>query len=197
MTGTVDNLARARRLASSMNASTSAVDLALPAARALLEATGEPYRIVGGVAVVHHGYVRTTVDIDFLVTPKALVLLSGLAPSHHFAVEGRTRLRHEPSGVRVDLLVAGDTMPRGGHVYPSPDSLEASASDTSVVGLSSLLDLKLCAHRHQDVADVVALLKLVSDPAYLEVESRVPAARRAELANLRRDALEELTFERE
>jgi hypothetical protein len=58
------------------------------------------------------------------------------------------------------------------------------------------LDLKLCAHRHQDVADIVALLKLIDDSAYVELESRIPAVRRSELANPRRDALEELTFER-
>jgi len=195
MATTVDEFARARRLASSMNASAPPVDEALPAVRALLDAINEPYRIVGGVAVVHHGYVRTTVDIDVLVGPSALAAIAGVATSMGFSVESRARLRHQASGVRVDLLIAGDAMPRGGHVYPDPATTEASNSDAAVVGLAALFDLKLCAHRHQDLADIVALLKLATDAAYLEVESRVPASRRAELAALRRDALEELSFE--
>ena len=44
-----------------------AVDLALPAVRKLFLDAGIAYRIAGGVAVIHHGYERLTVDIDALV----------------------------------------------------------------------------------------------------------------------------------
>lgn len=39
-----------------VSASAPRVDEALPALRRLLEAAGGAYRLVGGVAVVHHGY---------------------------------------------------------------------------------------------------------------------------------------------
>ena len=53
---TVAQIARLRRLAHSMTGTATAVDEALPEARKLLDEAGEPYRIVGGLAVVHHGY---------------------------------------------------------------------------------------------------------------------------------------------
>ena len=38
---------------------------------ALLRDAGVVFRIVGGVAVLHHGYARTTEDIDVLVAADA------------------------------------------------------------------------------------------------------------------------------
>jgi hypothetical protein len=63
-----------------------------------------------------------------------------------------------------------------------------------VVGLAGLFTLKLQARRHQDLADVVALLKGLDEVAYTEVESEVDPALRPALADLRRDALEELAL---
>ena len=95
----------------------------------------------------------------------------------------------------MDLLVAGEKNPRGTDSYPSPAEAGTSDRDPCVVALAGLLDLKLSAHRHQDLADVVALLKRVDDAHYVALESKIAATRRKELAELRRDALEELSFE--
>ncbi len=192
---TVAQLARLRRLAHSMTGNATAVDQALPEARKLLDESGEPYRIVGGLAVVHHGYARMTEDIDVLVTDAGRLALLRLAGAHGFTVESRNRLRHTASGVRVDLLVAGEPIPRRTEAYPSPLAVASSERDPGVVALAGLLDLKLLAHRHQDLADVVALLKRVDDARYVDLESKVAPVRRGELADLRRDALEELAFE--
>lgn len=179
-----------------MDPETKAVDEVLPALRALLDEAGIAYRIVGGVAVVHHGYARTTEDIDVLVTPDGA---SGLEPrlaDHGFERVREARLRHVATGVVVDLLLAGRTVPRPGAVpYPSPDALAPSPEDPGVVGLAGLVELKLRADRHQDRADVVALLKRRDDGQYLILEAAVDRALRPALARLRDDALEELAGE--
>lgn len=98
----------------------------------------------------------------------------------------------------IDLLVSGDPIPRAaGDVYPAASVVEASPRDPNIAALPALLELKLRAHRHQDVADVVGLLKLLDDAGYLDVESKVAAPLRSELAKLRDDALEELGAERD
>ena len=180
-----------------MKPETKAVDQVLPAVRALFAAAGVPFKIVGGVAVVHHGYARLTDDIDLLVDPSVPNRLDDLLNAHGFRREAADRLRHEATGVGVDLLLAGHPMPRpGSPLYPLFDSVESSPSDPDVAGLRSLLELKLYARRHKDLADVVELLKGVDDGVYVALEGGVAVSLRSELAALRRDAIEELRFER-
>ena len=176
---------------------TKAVDEALPAVRALLADAGVPYRIVGGLAVVHHGYARMTEDIGLLVIRDAIARLDPLLAAHGFEHANHpTQLRHSASGVRIDLLVEGHTIARPGALpFPSPEQTAGSASDPSVVALPVLIELKLQAKRHQDLADVVALLKGLDDARYIQLEAAVAAKHRVELARLRDDALEELKFE--
>ncbi len=87
-------------------------------------------------------------------------------------------------------------MPRAGSgLYPSPGALESSPRDSGVVGLAGLFGLKLRARRHQDLADVVALLKPLDEVRYTEVEARVDPELRPALADLRQDALDELALD--
>jgi hypothetical protein len=190
---TADVLARLRRFARPMNSDLPSVDVALGEVRRLLQDAGVRFKLVGGVAVVHHGYARTTEDVDVLVESDAGVRLQGSLESHGFERVSESRLRHVASGVRVDLLVAGTPMPRAGSgKYPSPDALLASPRDPSVIGLAGLLELKLRSHRHRDIADVVELLKRLDEAHFTEAEARVARELRPELASLRQDALEEL-----
>jgi hypothetical protein len=190
--GTQEALARLRRFAQAMTPGVAHVDVALPALLALLRDVGARFKLVGGVAVVHHGYLRTTEDIDVLVDAASAERLAAGSPTHGFTVESRTRLKHSASGVLVDLLVAGQPMPRpGAPPYPSPDALAASPTDPDFVGLLPLCELKIRAHRHQDLADVVELLQRMEEGPYIELEAAIHPALRPELATLRRDALEE------
>jgi len=179
-----------------MTPSVAKVDAALPALRALLEEAKVPYLLVGGLAVVHHGYVRSTEDIDLLIDGSKLEKLDPLLAKHGFEPGRNARLRHVSTGVSVDLLVSGQGMPRpGSPPYPAPQQLTASDEDCTVVSLAGLLELKLNAQRHQDRADVVALLKLLDDPSYDQAEAELPPTLRPQLLALRRDALEELSWE--
>ena len=76
MEGTQEALARLRRFAQAMTPGVAHVDVALPALRALLHDVGARFKLVGGVAVVHHGYLRTTEDIDVLVDAASLARLA-------------------------------------------------------------------------------------------------------------------------
>ncbi|MGH7281456.1 MAG: hypothetical protein ACRELY_08045 [Polyangiaceae bacterium] len=193
MSTTLDSLARARKLAQSMDPEIPPADEALPAVRALFAAAKVPFKIVGGIAVVHHGYARATEDIDVLVPLGSEAAIDAVLEKHDFVRESRARLRHAPTRVRVDLLIEGDAIPRAATMtYPSPMRVSASAADGDVISLSELVTLKLFAHRHQDLADVVALLKNLDDAHYLELEGQTPAQLRKTLADLRRDAQEEL-----
>lgn len=173
------------------------VDQALPAMRRLLHASGASFKLVGGVAVVHHGYVRTTRDLDVLLEPVSEQLFDeALLQEHGFERLGRRQLRHLATGVPVDLLVAGEPMPRpGAPRYPSPSALAASRRDPDFGDLHGLLELKLDVARHQDLADVVALLKKLDEGEYLRLEAALPPGLRQRLVELRRDALEELGWE--
>jgi len=168
------------------------VDVALPEVLRLLEDAGVAFKLVGGVAVVHHGYPRTTEDVDVLVEQRAEARLDAALASHGFERASERRLTHVPTGVRVDVLVAGTPLPREGRgVYPSPRDLGASPRDARVVDLGGLLELKLRAGRHRDIADVVELLKRLDEARYTELEAHFAPSLRPQLAELRRDALEE------
>ena len=75
---------------------------------------------------------------------------------------------------------------------------EAHRSDTDprFVSLATLVRLKLHSRRHQDLADVVGLLKGMDEGAYLSLELATPSALRSQLVALRRDALEELFWQK-
>lgn len=186
-----------RRFAQAVSPTVPPFDEALPHLRAMLDAAGEPYRLVGGIAVIHHGYVRATRDLDVLVSARGANELDALLPDFGFVRESRTRLRHVQTNVTVDLLIGGDRNPRPAQPpYPEPASLPASSRDPEMVGLAGLVELKLAAGRMQDQADIVALLKLTSEAEYIALEAAMPARFRPTLLHLWDEAQQELAWER-
>ncbi|MEO8875124.1 MAG: hypothetical protein ABI461_06010 [Polyangiaceae bacterium] len=178
-----------------MNREIAPIDEALPAVRALFADARVFFKIIGGVAVVHHGYARLTEDIDLLVDSAEQPALDIVLAKNGFTRESRTRLRHVLTGVRVDLLFAGEPGPRAGEpAYPSRNAVMVSVDDADVVSLSTLITMKLRARRHQDLADVVALLKLADEARFVSLEAEIPNDLRPALADLRRDANEELAL---
>jgi hypothetical protein len=172
-----------------------AVDSALAALRDLLANAGMAYVVVGGVAVVHHGYVRTTRDIDLIVERSEGTRLEPLLGAGGFERQRANRWRHGTSGVEVDLLFAGDPIPpRSQRRYPAPEAVKRSSRERDIVDLPQLLELKLAAARHQDLADVVGLLQGLDEVAYNQVEAAIDASLRSQLAALRQDAMEELRW---
>jgi hypothetical protein len=130
----------------------------------LFEQNKIAYAIVGGMAVNAHRHVRTTQDVDFLVRPESLALLRSLvAQGTLHAVPGRSRRFIEPAtSVRFDVLTAG-SFPGSGEpgpiAFPDPVAVSQDFDDLKVVNLRTLIELKLAAHRYQDFADVVNLIR--------------------------------------
>lgn len=130
-----------------------------------------PFAFVGAFAVNMHGHRRETEDIDVLLTPEGLAAFKAawLGRGWVERFPGSKGLRDAVCGVKVDVLLAGE-FPGDGKPKPVaiPDPaatpLERDADGLPIVSLSTLLELKLAsgmtaAHRLQDLADVIQLIK--------------------------------------
>ncbi len=131
-------------------------------ARRLGEA-GIAYAIVGGMAVNAH-HQRTTRDVDFLLTAAGFTAFRGLVAAGEFdPVPGRPRrFIDRTTGVSFDILITGRFPGSGAPgpiAFPDPDDVVETIADFRVVNLSTLIELKLAARRHQDFADVVNLIR--------------------------------------
>jgi hypothetical protein len=130
----------------------------------VMEKSGIPYAIVGGMAVKSHGYRRTTDDVDFLVTAEGFARFRAIASSEEIeSVPGRPRrFLDSINGITFDLLVTG-RFPGSGDpgpvAYPDPSSVSQVIENVTVIDLKTLVQLKLAATRHQDFADVVNLIR--------------------------------------
>ena len=129
-----------------------------------LERVGIKYAIIGGMAVNAHHHERTTKDVDFLLSAEGLRTLRQLASNAGFDPSpGRPRrFVDRITGVAFDVLVTG-MFPGSGApgpiAYPNPADVSQSVDQFQVVNLPTLIQLKLAAHRYQDFADVVNLIR--------------------------------------
>lgn len=141
-------------------------DLTLRVLREEAERLGIPLVVIGGVAVIRHGYERTTKDRDLLVSYRHAKKLGEHLWDH--PEWERLEIReyafvYRPTGVQVDFLVGRDLMTLGQPYYfPEPDEVEKTmqVEQIPVVGLHDLLYFKLLAGRMQDLADLMQLVKL-------------------------------------
>jgi hypothetical protein len=132
---------------------------------------GIPYAVVGGMALVAHGYDRTTTDVDILLTPEGLkqvhAALEGLGYVPPFA--GSKNLRDTATGVRIEFLVAGQ-FPGDGKpkpvAFPDPIKVAIELDGIRYIGLPTLLELKLASGmsnitRAKDLGDVIELIRIL------------------------------------
>jgi len=141
-----------------------------------LSELGIPYAVVGGMALVAHGYLRTTVDVDLLVTPEGLKAihekLEGMGYLPPF--EGSKNLRDTRTGVRIEFIATGQ-YPGDGKPKPVafPDPAAASVAEeidgVRYVNMPTLIELKLASGmtnpgRLRDLADVQELIRWLKLP---------------------------------
>jgi predicted nucleotidyltransferase len=152
-----------------------------------LNRAGVRYLVVGGVAVVLHGYLRVTADLDLVVqlergnVDRAVRALSELgwrprAPvaARSFADPDVRRSWIESKGMtvfslwspeapalEVDIFV--DEPFDFDETYDRSVVVELDTTHARVVGVDDLIALKQKAGRHQDLADIEAL-RALSDP---------------------------------
>ena len=136
---------------------------------ARLDQLGSPYAVAGGMALVAHGYDRTTVDVDVLLAPDSL-------PRVHAELEGRgylppfagsKDLRDTQTGVRIEFMLAGQ-FPGDGEpkpiAFPDPSTSAVTIDGIRFLALERLIELKLASGmthpgRIKDLADVQELIR--------------------------------------
>ena len=149
---------------------------------ATLNAAGVRYLVVGGVAVVLHGHLRTTADLDLVVAlddanaTRAIQALERLGfvprapvPAIRFAdASARSGWIEEKgltvfslasdraAGLEVDLFVKEPFDFE--EAYARAVTVALDTTTATVVALSDLIAMKQAAGRAQDRADVEALL---------------------------------------
>ena len=123
---------------------------------AALEHAHVEYLIVGGVAVVLHGHLRVTADLDLVVklepanVQRALVALEGLG--------FRPRAPVAAVGFEVDLFVREPF--DFAATYARAVRVQLDACTATVIALADLIALKEAAGRPRDQEDVRALRAL-------------------------------------
>lgn len=128
-----------------------------------------PYAICGGLAVNAHGYQRTTVDVDILVSSDGLAKFkaSSLGLGWVEKFPGSRGVRDTDNRVPIDFLVTGgipgDGTPHG-ITFPDPGEAVIEREGLRFLSLGKLIELKIASglsapQRLQDHADVIALIR--------------------------------------
>jgi len=124
---------------------------------AFLDQHQVPHAIAGGMAVSMHGHPRMTKDVDILVSSSALKVIKQLGKTS--PVSGfLSGVSVSVDGIDVDFVFLGKGL----------NANDISSADhfagLPVVGIESLVLMKLGAGRTQDTADIVQLLNLGKVP---------------------------------
>jgi hypothetical protein len=145
--------------------------------------------IVDGIAVIHHGYERTTKDVDVLYAYRDGTIMKRLSPSFKVVKQsssGWHHLEHRTTGVRLELVPEGGLTTYG--FIPGPDIV---GGKDGIVSLLGLVWLKLVSGKSQDDADIVSLAK-VRAAEMKELGPRLPQELRERFARLLEQAKREM-----
>ena len=143
---------------------------ALATLKSLSRKEGIPLAIVGGLAAIHHGYERFTMDIAIVVRSANLDILTRVAPHYGIKViwknpDGWHKLQYE--GVHIDVVPEGRKPRKNAPcAIPGPEQLGVREG-AGYAGIAGWMETKLGSYRVQDRADVVQVIK-VTTPATLK-----------------------------
>ena len=158
-----------------------------------LEAECISYALLGGMALMSHGYRRFTEDVDVLLTSEGLATFRekcvgrGYVPAFTGA---RKTFRDTANNVRIEIITTGE-YPGDGKpkpvVFPDPAQASVERDGIRVIQLEKLIELKLAsglsaAHRLRDLADAQDLIVALSLP--IDLADRLDASVRAEYRRL-------------
>src|SRR5262245_7463765 len=138
------------------------VDETLARVGCILRDAKVPFAVIGGFAVIEHGYERFTKDVDVLVyaadLPRAIAVLEAAGLTSGGTSIG-AKLRDPQTGVDVDVL---------GTAFEAEERALARSARTRtalpVIPVAHLILMKLESGRSKDDADVVELLKAGTSP---------------------------------
>lgn len=133
-------------------------------AERVLKAINAKAAIVGGLAVIHHGYQRYTRDVDIVLPADAVAEFLRIAPVQGFRVGrkdkyGWHKLVHKETGMDLHLVPEGKPGKAAPSSIPGPRELGVRSGTLGFPSLPRLVELKLLAGRLKDHADIVELLK--------------------------------------
>ena len=152
-----------------------------------------PYALIGGMALISHGYERLTKDVDVLLTPEGLIAFAekcvgrGYVPAFAGA---RKTFRDTTNNIRIEIITTGE-YPGDGRpkpvAFPDPAQASIERDGIRVIQLGKLIELKLAsglsaAHRLRDLADVQDLITVLDLP--LDLADRLDASVRGEYLRL-------------
>jgi len=162
-----------------------------------LDREGIPYALVGGMALGELGYVRMTDDVDVLMNADGLRRFAEHCVGRGYThPDARRSFRDTESGVRIEVLVAGEFAGDGkpkAIASPDPAGTPAGADGLRVLDLVRLIELKLASgmtapHRLRDLADVQELIK--ASNLRVDVADQLDASVREKYLELWRAAAE-------
>ncbi len=152
----------------------------------VLESLGVSYALIGGHAVIMRGYVRMTVDYDFLTTAKEVLKRSVWSSLKGAAIDVRMGDDEDPfrgvvhlrfdDGNEADVLVGRWQWEQG--VIDRAERMEVEGMTLPVPRVSDLILLKLAAGGHHDLRDAAILLEIANrDQVIEEVEAQIESVR--------------------
>jgi hypothetical protein len=136
---------------------------------------GVDFVVIGGIAVVAHGHIRTTRDLDisYATAPKNLralgdflvavdARLRGVAEVVPFVPDARTLERVEMLTLEtrdgsLDLLAAPPGAPPYGELRKRAERIEIGGRTVRVAAIDDLVAMKRAAGRARDLEDIEAL----------------------------------------
>jgi hypothetical protein len=136
---------------------------------AILQAASAPHAILDGVAVCLHGYQRNTVDLDLLICQADQQLIRTSLENAGFTWSAEHAEFRSPSGVSVQLLLAGDRAGKDSEVLlpnPAVPETKTEIEGLPVLTLARLIEVELACglgsarRMHRDLADVVELIAI-------------------------------------
>ena len=140
---------------------------ALAGLSAVLRKAGIPHMVVGGAAVILHGGVRTTMDIDVTVwvpeegLPRAVAVITKAFPARvpnplEFARERRVLPVRAAGGVPADIIFG--LLPFEEEAIRKAENMEVGGEQVPVCGVADLIIHKVISDRPEDAADVQFLV---------------------------------------
>ena len=129
-----------------------------------------PFAVAGALAANAHGHVRTTEDVDILLTREGLEKFKAhwLGRGWVEKFPGSRGMTDTVAGVDIDVLITGE-YPGDGKpkpvAFPDPSGVVVPDADgIPILALAALIELKLASgmsapHRIQDLADVLQLVR--------------------------------------
>jgi len=166
------------------------------------EKVGLPFLLIGGYAVLAHGFVRTTGDVDFLIRKSQATDWQELLEKLGFVVKfsGPTFLQLDPppgEKLPLDLMFVSDE--NFDKMFSEAKQIEADGVNTRVVSLPHLFALKCHAFKSRphramkDIEDLVQLARLnkldLNEPTLRAILLRHGGQEFYELLKRERDAL--------